>query len=199
MKHAGVDAATAARQWTHYNIEAARVRRYLPPESWMMLHYEELCADPGAMLDRIAAFLGVGRATLNLNPRDRNRHVIGNPMRLKALNEIREDLSWETRLSPGELEVITRITGPVSRTLGFRSAGRRGRKTAPMTPTPPGCRRDDDEASPSRSSSWAPGGAARPCFTGCWRGIPQVMWLSGFCDHYPTRPGAEPASGPGGE
>ena len=41
-------------------------------------------------------------------------------MRLKALNEIREDLSWQTRLSPGELEVITRITGPVSRTLGFR-------------------------------------------------------------------------------
>ena len=120
MKHAGLDAATAARQWTHYNREAARVRRYLPPESWMMLHYEELCADPGATLDRISAFLGVGPATLNLNPRDGNRHVIGNPMRLKALNEIREDLSWQTRLSPGELEVITRITGPVSRTLGFR-------------------------------------------------------------------------------
>lgn len=119
MKHAGIDAATAARQWTHYNVEAARVRRYLPQESWMMLHYEELCADPEGALDRLSGFLGVEPARLNPDPRDPNRHVIGNPMRLKALSEIREDLSWQTRLSRGELETIARIAGPTSRTLGF--------------------------------------------------------------------------------
>ncbi|MFY1005300.1 hypothetical protein ACNF5F_28245, partial [Escherichia coli] len=26
MKHMGLDVTTAARQWTHYNVEAARVR-----------------------------------------------------------------------------------------------------------------------------------------------------------------------------
>jgi hypothetical protein len=119
MKHAGVDAARAAGQWTHYNVEAARVRRYLPPESWLMLHYEELCANPEGALDHIAGFLGVESAKLSPDPRDPDRHIIGNPMRLKALSEIREDLSWQSRLSRSELDAIARIAGPASRALGY--------------------------------------------------------------------------------
>lgn len=51
MKYTGVDVATAARRWQHYNVEAARIKRYLPQEPWMSLHYEDLCADPGGVLD----------------------------------------------------------------------------------------------------------------------------------------------------
>ena len=119
MKHTGVDAAAAARRWTHYNVEAARVKRYLPEHSWMTLRYEDLCADPGAVLDRIADFLHVDRARSQPGPRDPERHIIGNPMRLRALSEIREDRSWQTDLGSGELEVIARITGSASRDLGF--------------------------------------------------------------------------------
>jgi len=140
MKHAGVDAATAARQWTHYNVEAARVKRYLPSEAWMMLHYEDLCADPGGTLDRISDFLGVEPAGLNVVPGDTNRHVIGNPMRLRALSEIREDLSWKTRLSRDELESITRIAGDASRRLGFTwpdDGDRRKEEQSPRAPQVP--------------------------------------------------------------
>lgn len=119
MKHTGVDAAAAARRWTHYNREAARVRRYLPKQSWMTLHYEDLCADPTGVLDRISDFLQVERAGLHPGPRDPERHVIGNPMRLKALSEIREDRSWRTQLGSAELDVIARITGTTSHGLGF--------------------------------------------------------------------------------
>ena len=119
MKHSGVDAASAARQWRHYNVEADRVRRYLPSPSWMSLHYEDLCADPAAVLDRIADFLGVQRAGTQPAPRDRERHIIGNAMRLRALSEIREDRSWQTRLASAELEVIARIAGRSSRRLGY--------------------------------------------------------------------------------
>jgi Sulfotransferase domain len=119
MKHTGVDAAAAARRWTHYNREAARVKRYLPEQSWMTLHYEDLCADPAGVLDRIADFLQVERARLQPNPQDPDRHIIGNPMRLKALSEIREDRSWRTQLGNSELDVIARITGTTSRRLGF--------------------------------------------------------------------------------
>ena len=119
MKHDGVDTAAAARRWTHYNVEAARVRRYLPEQSWMTLHYEDLCADPGAILDRISDFLQVDRVRLQPGPRNPDHHVIGNPMRLRALSEIREDRSWQTDLGSKELEVIARIAGSASRDLGF--------------------------------------------------------------------------------
>jgi hypothetical protein len=119
MKHTGVDAVGAARRWRHYNVEADRVRRYLPASAWLSLHYEELCADPDGVLDRISDFLGVRRARLQPDPRDPTRHIIGNPMRLKALSEIREDRSWQVTLSREDLDVIARITGGASRALGF--------------------------------------------------------------------------------
>ncbi len=119
MKHSGVDASGAARRWRHYNLEAARVKRYLPEQSWMTLYYEDLCADPRGVLNRISDFLGVPRADTQPRPQDPTRHVIGNPMRLRALSEIREDRSWQTQLGSADLDVIARIAGPASRELGF--------------------------------------------------------------------------------
>lgn len=119
MKHTGVDVATAARQWRHYNVEAARTRRYLPRESWMSLHYEDLCADPGAVLDQISDFLGVERATGRQGIREPDSHIIGNKTRLKGLGEIREDLSWQSRLGSTELAAIARITRSTSHDLGY--------------------------------------------------------------------------------
>lgn len=119
MKHMGLDVTTAARQWTHYNVEAARVRRYFPADAWMTLHYGDLCRDPEGVLDRISDFIGVERVTTTPDPTDADRHIIGNSMRLRALSEIREDLSWQTRLGPAELDVIARIAGPASRSLGI--------------------------------------------------------------------------------
>lgn len=119
MKHSGVDARGAARRWRHYNVEAARVKRYLPADAWMTLHYEDLCADASGVLDRVSDFLGVTRARLQPDPRDPNRHIIGNPMRLRALAEIREDRSWESGLASRDLQVIARITGAASRELGY--------------------------------------------------------------------------------
>ena len=120
MKHAGVDAATAARHWRHYNVEAVRVKRYLPRESWLSLHYEDLCADPGAVFDRISDFLEVTRAPIQQAPRNVDSHIIGNKTRLKGIGEIREDLSWQTSLSNADLATIARIAGPMSHSLGYQ-------------------------------------------------------------------------------
>lgn len=119
MKHTGADAATAAKQWKHYNVEARRVRRYLPDGAWLSLRYEDLCADPPAVFDRIADFLGVRRAEIGIGARAGESHIIGNKMRLKAVSEIREDRSWETRLGDAELAVLARITGSTSHELGY--------------------------------------------------------------------------------
>jgi hypothetical protein len=69
MKHTGTDMATAAKQWKHYNVEARRVRRYLPESAWLSLRYEDLCADPPAVFDRISDFLGVDRAVIQIGRR----------------------------------------------------------------------------------------------------------------------------------
>lgn len=119
MKHTGIDASAAAKQWRHYNVEARRVRRYLPDDAWLSLRYEDLCADPPAVFDRIADFLGVPRAEITIGGRKGESHIIGNKMRLKAVSEIREDRSWETRLDDEDLAALARIAGPTSRALGY--------------------------------------------------------------------------------
>jgi len=119
MKHSGVDVATAARQWTHANTEAARARRYLPAESWLSLRYEELCADPAATLDRISDFLAIRRSKMQHGFRSSVSHIIGNKMRMNGLSEIREDLSWQTKLGAAELSTIARIAGPTSHSMGY--------------------------------------------------------------------------------
>ncbi|MGH7509224.1 MAG: sulfotransferase [Gemmatimonadales bacterium] len=119
MKHTGANAATAARKWRHYNLEAARTRRYLAPECWMSVRYEDLCADPGGVLDRISDFLEVDRVTMERGSSNLDRHIIGNSTRLNALGDIREDRSWQNRLGPRDLAVIARIAGPTSHSLGF--------------------------------------------------------------------------------
>lgn len=119
MRHTGVDVATAAKQWRHYNVEADRVRRYVSPDSWMTLRYEDLCADPQATLDRIAQFLGVTPAPLPGDLQAGENHIVGNSMRLNGIKEIREDTRWKQTLSPADLAVIARTTGEASRRLGF--------------------------------------------------------------------------------
>ncbi|HJR16064.1 MAG TPA: sulfotransferase [Gemmatimonadales bacterium] len=118
MKHVGVDVATAARHWKHYNLEANRVRRYLPPESWLSLHYEDLCADSAGVFNQISDFLEVPRAPLHQR-RDIESHVIGNKARLRGVGEIREDLSWQTRFNTSDLAVIARIAGSTSHLMGY--------------------------------------------------------------------------------
>lgn len=119
MKHSGVDVATAARQWQHANVEADRIRRRLPPESWMSLRYEALCADPAGVIDRISDFLGVGRSMTRDGFHGSVSHIIGNKMRMTGLREIREDLSWRTALSESDLSAIARIAGRTSRRFGY--------------------------------------------------------------------------------
>lgn len=119
MSHTGVDVATAARQWRHYNVEADRVGRYVDPASWMRVHYEDLCTDPQGTLDEIARFIGVAPAPLSLSPTGVESHIIGNSMRLKGVEEVRLDEKWRDRLDPQDLETIARIAGETSRRFGY--------------------------------------------------------------------------------
>lgn len=119
MKHTGVDVATAAGQWKHYNAEADRVRHFIRPGSSILLQYEQLCADPQVTLDELSRFMGVEPAPLPEDLRSVEHHIIGNSMRLKGVEQIRIDESWRDVLRPEDLRTIARVTGRWSHRLGY--------------------------------------------------------------------------------
>jgi hypothetical protein len=117
IKHKGMSTAAAARTWKRINVAAARTRRCVPQESSMILKYEDLCAAPQDVINRISDFIGVERAILT--PSSGEHHVIGNSMRLNGVAHIREDRSWQTSLSREQIRTISRITEATSRRLGL--------------------------------------------------------------------------------
>ena len=119
MKHTNVGVRKAARQWRHYNVAADRIKKRFPPESWMLLHYEDLCNDPQGTLDRVARFIGVEPVPMSTLLESSERHVIGNSMRLKALDEINEDLSWQPTLRGQDLRTIANVVRTTSHRLGY--------------------------------------------------------------------------------
>ena len=120
MKHTGVPVRAAAKQWSHYNREADRTRRFFPTGSWMRVRYEDLCRQPQTTLDEVAAFIGVEPVPLADLLRSSERHVIGNSMRLRSLDGIREDFTWRATLSEQDLLTIGRYAGDVSHLMGYR-------------------------------------------------------------------------------
>jgi hypothetical protein len=119
LKHTGVPVRKAARQWRHYNREADRTLASMPPGSWMRLRYEDLCRAPQATVERIAGFIGVEPVPVDDLLTPSVRHVIGNSMRLRALEGIREDLSWRQTLTPADLYTIGHIVEDTSRRMGY--------------------------------------------------------------------------------
>jgi len=119
MKHTGSSAAQGARIWRRANLEADRNRRYLPPGSWLRLRYGDLCRDVQGTMDRIADFLEIPRVPVPGDFRSVEHHIIGNTMRLRDRGEVREDTSWEERLSEADLRDIARVAGTENRYFGF--------------------------------------------------------------------------------
>ena len=85
----------------------------------MLLQYEELCNDPQATLDRVAGFLGIEPAPISTLLESLERHVIGNSMRLRSLDQINEDLSWQPTLRGQDLRTIANVARTTSHRLGY--------------------------------------------------------------------------------
>ena len=120
MKNVGIsNAAVATRSWRRRNSEVERARRFLPSDRWLLIRYGELCADPQAVMDGIADFIGVPHASLPEDFRSVEHHLIGNQMRLRGSGSIREDLSWRVFLAESDLDTIARISGAANRHFGY--------------------------------------------------------------------------------
>jgi len=67
----------------------------------------------------VAEFIGVEPVPITTLVAHSERHVIGNSMRLKELDEINEDLSWQPTLRGPDLRTIAKIVGSTSHRLGY--------------------------------------------------------------------------------
>jgi Sulfotransferase family len=119
MKNLGVDEQEATRSWLADNRGCHHARRYFPADRWLTLRYEDLCAEPLAVLHRIYGFLGVSAKNGIHDFRAFDHHIIGNRMRLSSTAEIRLDESWKQALSPEQMALIERRIGGLNRQFGY--------------------------------------------------------------------------------
>jgi hypothetical protein len=119
MKHLGIGPEDAARSWLADNQGSEHARRYFPPDRWMTLRYEDLCADPDGTIARLHGFMGIPSRNGYYNFRAVDHHIIGNQMRLSSTSEIRLDEGWKQALTPEQITAIDRFIAPLNRRYGY--------------------------------------------------------------------------------
>jgi hypothetical protein len=109
----------ATRNWRRSNEAADSLLDRLEPSRWMKLHYEDLCADPGAVLGRACQFLDLDPGKIRLDFRSAGNHVVGNGMRLDNTSCIQVDERWRNHLTPADLQVFDQEAGGLNRSHGY--------------------------------------------------------------------------------
>ena len=105
-------------RWTENCLSAEVLRRYVPPERWMFLRYEDFAARPRESVARILAFLGETAAapfededTVVLGP---NHTVAGNPNRFRTGPvTIALDDEWTRRMPRQRQLAVRALTWPL--------------------------------------------------------------------------------------
>ena len=104
----------SAKRWKHTQINAEALTRALPPESVLLLKYEDLCREPKQWMQTLYRFLDVEV----VEPPDtifaHEHHVIGNRTRLNQAMTIRFDEKWRETLTNQEALRTLRIAGEIN-------------------------------------------------------------------------------------
>ena len=111
----------AARIWKLKILEMNRLLNLLPPRNVIKVKYEKLCTEPQKILDRIVDFAQLPEhrqmdTAIDLS----KRHILGNSMRLKAIDAVKMDEKWKRELSSGELELFNSVCGPINLACGYQ-------------------------------------------------------------------------------
>lgn len=115
----GRNVATGAHEWLRCNQETQAVLATMNKDSWLQVHYEDICNNTSATLDSIFDFIGVCPTQKRLDFKTVEHHVVGNGMRLDSSEAIILDDRWKTELTADELEHFEEIAGGYQRSLGY--------------------------------------------------------------------------------
>nr|MDT0658532.1 sulfotransferase [Micromonospora sp. DSM 115978] len=115
----------AALLWLVWNAATARLWGAAGSDRYLRIRYEDLVADPAAVLRRIVTFAGAGGVHLPVTPDGLVRlapthSVAGNPSRHRVgVVPISADAEWTRSLPGRSYAVVTAVTLPLLRRFGY--------------------------------------------------------------------------------
>jgi len=115
MRHLNLTAACAAKEWVQTHQQIRRLKNNLRQKNVITIHYEDLCLNSNAILERIIRFLDLKIESDISEFRSSEHHILGNSMRLRGDRQIKLDQKWQTMMSPDDLAIFERIGGPINR------------------------------------------------------------------------------------
>jgi hypothetical protein len=119
-RNARIDAREGARRWVRLHQRLQTSLNAQLGSKYLRVRYEDLCRDPSGTLRRLYAFCGADPDVVIDDFRAAPHHIVGNPMRLNHLSEIRLDERWRTFLTSKQLQEIEQVAGAFSLRYGYR-------------------------------------------------------------------------------
>lgn len=120
-----VNYAGAAAEWAKTIEQMDRVAQQLPADKIHGVGYEDLCADPNAVLEELWPFIGIERLEQDwsdVDLRKRPHHILGNPMRTRDSIKIKLDERWRSDVNADEAAEFERLAGEANRRLGYEES-----------------------------------------------------------------------------
>ena len=109
----------ALQWWNSTASHMERLKRTTDSRHWLLVRYEDLCADPGKQLRVILDFLGFNTGDPIVDFRRHAHHIIGNRMRLGESSEITLDAKWRTALTREQIVQAAKATKQHRIRLGY--------------------------------------------------------------------------------
>lgn len=124
VAHKGASIEEGVAVWRRMAGHVDRLFARLPEERRLRVRYEDLCADPRAVLGRISDFAGLEPPPWPLEFHAGEHHVIGNQMRFATSSDIRLDERWRERFAPDDVRAIVAATAEERRDYGYPDSPR---------------------------------------------------------------------------
>ncbi len=116
-----IDIAKISRDWVKRHRRLDVTLKSWPADKKILIRYEDLCNHTQQTLSRLYRFLGIQRSHRFLDLKVQPQHVVGNPMRLKPISEIKIDERWKSELSKNQLRLINRYAGKLNQKYGYEA------------------------------------------------------------------------------
>ncbi|MCA9255559.1 MAG: sulfotransferase [Phycisphaerales bacterium] len=119
MKKKGLDAEAAARDWSRTHQQIDRLAARLPEGVYRQVRYEDLCRGTAVECESIFAFLGLEPSKATLAMDETPHHILGNAMRLGAIDAIKLDETWRHEMDQRSERIFESVAGVQNRRYGY--------------------------------------------------------------------------------
>lgn len=117
----GLSRRSALSAWvSHSSRSIPLLKRHIPADHLLLVHYEKLADDTVAEISRIMNFLEFPFEDTMIDFTSKDSHILnGNRMRFATSSEIRLDEVWRNDLSDRDMKYFEARAGNLNRALGY--------------------------------------------------------------------------------